>query len=53
LLLIESNDPIDFLGISPFRSTDLKKAHAFVKVYVEMARDLKEKGVLSLLESIC
>ncbi|WP_286846692.1 MULTISPECIES: mannitol dehydrogenase family protein [unclassified Proteiniphilum] len=52
LQLIESNDPIDFLGISPFHSTDLKKADAFVKVYLEMVRDLKEKGVLTLLESI-
>lgn len=52
LQLIESNDPIDFLGISPFCSTDLKKADAFVKVYREMVSDLKEKGVLVLLESI-
>lgn len=53
LQLIEHDDPIAFLGISPFSSTDLKKADAFVKVYIKMVRDLKEKGVLPLLESIC
>lgn len=50
--LIESNDPIDFLSLSAFRSTDLKSAGTFVEAYVKMVDGLKSKGVLALLETI-
>lgn len=50
--LIASNDPLDFLSLSPFQSTDLKAADNFVKVYLQMAEDIKEKGILPVLEEI-
>lgn len=50
--LIASDMPMDFLGLSPFRSTDLKLAENFVKVYLQMVTDIKEKGILPVLEAI-
>lgn len=50
--LIASDMPMDFLGLSPFRSTDLKLAENFVKVYLQMVDDIKEKGILPVLEAI-
>lgn len=50
--LIASNDPLDFLSLSPFQSTDLKAADNFVKVYLPMVEDIKEKGILPVLEEI-
>lgn len=52
LKLAASNDPIDFLGLSPFSCTDLKKAEPFVSLYLQMVIGIKEKGALPLLESI-
>lgn len=52
LRLIESNDPIDFLNLSPFRSIDLKSVPGFVEVYGRMVQELKSRGVLALLETI-
>lgn len=51
-LLIESDQPIDFLALSPFRSTDLKASEDFVKVYSRMVEDIKEKGILPVLEEM-
>lgn len=50
--VINSNDPIDFLTLSAFRSTDLKAAGTFVKLYLEMVSAIKEKGAMTVLESI-
>lgn len=50
--LIESNNPIDFLSLSAFRSIDLKSASTFVEAYIKMVDGLKSKGVLALLETI-
>lgn len=50
--LINSNDPMDFLGLSAFRSTDLKAAGEFVKPYLEMVEAIREKGAMPVLESI-
>lgn len=50
--LIASDDPLDFLGLSPFRSTDLKKAPQFVQQYREMVKRLEQEGVLPVLETI-
>lgn len=49
---IHSDSPLDFLSLSPFRSTDLKAADAFVKLYIRMVNALKEKGAMCVLESI-
>lgn len=52
LKLIADDEPLGFLGLSPFQSTDLKAADVFVKVYLQMVSDIKEKGILPVLESI-
>ena len=46
LKLIDSNDPVDFLGMSAFQSTNLKAANDFVKVYLEWWRILNKKVYL-------
>lgn len=50
--LIASDEPLDFLALSPFQSTDLKTAENFVKVYLPMVEEIKEKGILPVLEKI-
>lgn len=50
--LIASNDPADFLGLSPFSCTDLKNAEAFNSLYQRMVIEIKERGALPVLESI-
>lgn len=50
--LVQSNDPIDFLSLSAFKSIDLKKAYAFVRLYVQFVDDIKDHGVTPVLESI-
>ena len=51
-MLIESNEPLDFLGLSPFQSTDLKKSAELVDIYLRMVKDINEKGTMPVLESI-
>lgn len=48
-VLIASDEPLDFLALSPFQSTDLKAAGGFVTMYLNMVRDIKEKGILEIL----
>lgn len=50
--LIGSDEPLDFLGLSPFQSTDLKQSAELVDIYVRMVKEIKEKGVMPVLESI-
>lgn len=50
--LIDSDDPMDFLALSPFQSTDLKAVGEFVKLYLKMVDSIKEKGAMPTLESI-
>ncbi|WP_294471873.1 mannitol dehydrogenase family protein [uncultured Bacteroides sp.] len=50
--LINSNDPLDFLALSPFQSTDLKAADKLVHLYLQMVDAIKEKGAMPVLESI-
>lgn len=50
--LIASNDPMDFLALSPFQSTDLKVADEFVHLYLQMVDAIKVKGAMPVLESI-
>ncbi len=49
---IESNDPLDFLGISAFQATDLKSTESFVSSYLSMVDDIKSKGIVPVLENI-
>ena len=50
--LTESDKPEDFLGLSAFRSTDLKAAPAFVEKYLEMVGAIRRDGAMKTLESI-
>ena len=50
--LIASDNPVDFLGLSAFSSTDLKASQAFVELYLLMVSDIKQQGAMPVLESI-
>ena len=50
--LIDSDDACDFLAMSPFKSTDLKRAERFVKMYLDMVESIKNNGSMATLESI-
>ena len=50
--LIASDNPVDFLGLSAFSSTDLKASPAFVELYLQMVSDIKQQGAMPVLESI-
>lgn len=50
--LINSDEPVDFLALSAFRSTDLKAAGEFVSLYLKMVDAIKERGAMAVLESI-
>ena len=50
--LIASDEPLDFLALSAFQSTDLKKADSFVQTYLKMVSEISQHGAMSVLESI-
>ena len=50
--LIYSDDALDFLALSPFRSTDLRAAHNFTQPYLRMVESIKSKGAMKTLEEI-
>ena len=50
--LVASDAPMDFLGLSAFRSTDLKSAPEFVGLYQDMVASIREKGAMATLETI-
>lgn len=50
--LISSNDPLDFLELSAFKSVDLKSSEAFTELYTQLVKSIKDKGVTSVLESL-
>lgn len=50
--VISSDDPMEFLGLSAFRSTDLKSSPEFVGLYLDMVADIREKGAMATLEGI-
>ncbi|MDR3225699.1 MAG: mannitol dehydrogenase family protein [Clostridiales Family XIII bacterium] len=52
LRLVESDDPLDFLGVSCFLSADLRASDAFVSSYLEMVAGIREKGVEPVLETL-
>lgn len=49
---IESDDPSVFLTLSPFASTDLRNFPEFEALYLQMVKDIREKGVKPVLEEI-
>lgn len=50
--LIASEEPLDFLSLSPFCCTDLRQAENFVTLYLPMVAAIKQKGASAVLESI-
>lgn len=50
--LIRSEEPTDYLAISPFRSTDLKAAKPFVEQYLKFVEAIKNNGTMPTLETI-
>lgn len=50
--LINSDEPVEFLALSAFRSTDLKAAGEFVPLYLKMVDAIREHGAMAVLESI-
>lgn len=50
--LIQSDEPMDFLALSAFHSTDLKASEAFVSLYRKMVDAIRTRGAMSVLESI-
>ena len=48
--LIDSDNAIDFLGVSAFTATDLKAAPHFVTLYEKLVKDIKAKGAMKVLE---
>ena len=50
--VIASDNPVDFLSLSAFSSTDLKAAQRFVELYLPMVDDIKQRGAMPVLESI-
>jgi mannitol 2-dehydrogenase len=49
---IQSNNPVDFLGVSTFKNIDLKQVDYFVKKYLEMVEAVKDKGAMAVLETV-
>ncbi len=50
--LISNDNPTDFLALSAFQSTDLKKADSFVQMYLAMVEAIRQQGAMPVLESI-
>ena len=50
--LTASDNPMDFLGLSAFKSTDLKHSPEFVKLYAGMVENIRSKGAMATLETI-
>ncbi len=48
--LIASDEPLDFLALSAFSSTDLKASEAFVSLYLEMVAAIAADGAMQTLE---
>lgn len=50
--LISSDDPIDFLQASAFKSIDLSSSEKFTEVYINFVKNIKNEGVTIVLQSL-
>lgn len=50
--VINSDDAVAFLHISPFQSTDLRQSQAFVKQYLGYVEAIKANGAMKTLEGL-
>ncbi len=51
-VMIASDNPVDFLGVSAISAADLKKSEKFVNLYLRMVEAIKDKGAMATLETI-
>ncbi len=49
---IEQNDPLEFLGLSAFKSARLTEAVSFVELYTQFVEAIKEHGVKTILQAV-
>jgi mannitol 2-dehydrogenase len=49
---IESDNPVDFLSLSAFKSTNLKEANSFVELYVNFVASIKQDGISPVLADV-
>lgn len=50
--LIDSDDPVDFLGLTAFAGARLKDSDDFKEKYLTFVREIKDKGAMTTLETI-
>ncbi|KPH15125.1 mannitol dehydrogenase family protein [Chryseobacterium sp. ERMR1:04] len=50
--LISSDDPIDFLQVSAFKSIDLSSSEKFTELYINFVKNIKNEGVTIVLQSL-
>lgn len=50
--LIADANPLAFLALSPFKSVDLGADERFTRLYLQRAEELKDRGVLNVLENL-
>lgn len=50
--LISSDDPIDFLQVSAFKSIDLSSSEKFTESYINFVKNIKNEGVTIVLQSL-
>ncbi|MEE6127166.1 mannitol dehydrogenase family protein [Chryseobacterium arthrosphaerae] len=50
--LITSENPQDFLELSAFKGVHLKGSGQFIELYIRFAEEIKDAGVVSVLQSI-
>ena len=51
-VLINSEDPLEFLSLPAFAGAPLRDSEKFVKQYLEMVKSIEENGAMATLESI-
>lgn len=51
-LLIASEDPKDFLGLSAFGGVDMKSSPVFVELYEKFCHEIRVNGAMATLETI-
>jgi mannitol 2-dehydrogenase len=51
-VLIDSDEPLDFLGLSCFSGIPLKESEGFVKNYLYFCDNIESKGILKVMEEL-
>ena len=49
---LESDNPLDFLSIPAFAGAGLRESEAFTALYLRFVKEIREKGAMSVLETI-